>query len=144
MIEARLRRIEAVNPLLNAVTGVLGEQALQAARAADGAVAGGEQLPRFHGGPVTVKENIDVAGTATVQGAKALAGAYPSRGAPLVEPLKAAGAIPAGRTNLPAYRVGWVWESELYGATVSPWDRPRTPGASSGGETAALATGMTR
>jgi amidase len=61
----------------------------------------------------------------------------------VVERLKAAGAIPIGRTNLPTGGVGWVCESELYGATASPWDRSRTPGASSGGEAAALATGMT-
>jgi amidase len=92
--------------------------------------------------PFTVKENIDVAGTATTRRATALAGAYPSRDAPVVERLKAAGAIPVGRTNLPTYGVGWVCESELYGATVNPWDRSKTPGASSGGEVAALATGM--
>ena len=143
VIQAHLRRIEAVNPLINAVTVVLGEQALQAAKAADRAAARGEQLPPFHGVPFTVKENIDLADTATTQGAQALAGAYPSRDAPVVERLKAAGAIPVGRTNLPTYGVGWVCESELYGATVNPWDRSRTPGASSGGEAAALAAGMT-
>ena len=143
VIGAHLRRIEAVNPLINAVTVVLGEQALQAAKAADRAAARGEQLPPFHGVPFTVKENIDLADTATTQGAQALAGAYPSRDAPVVERLKAAGAIPVGRTNLPTYGVGWVCESELYGATVNPWDRSRTPGASSGGEAAALAAGMT-
>jgi amidase len=121
VVEAHLRRIEAVNPLINAVTVVLGEQALQAAKAADGAAAGGEQLPPFHGVPFTVKDNIDVAGAATTQGARALAAAYPSRDAPVVERLKAAGAIPIGRTNLPTYGVGWVCESELYGATVNPW-----------------------
>jgi len=143
VIETHLRRIEAVNPLINAVTVVLGEQALQAAKAADAAVAGGEELPSFHGVPFTIKENIDLAGAATTQGARALADAYPSRDAPVVERLKAAGAIPIGRTNLPTYGVGWVCESELYGATVNPWDRSRTPGASSGGEAAALAAGMT-
>jgi amidase len=143
VIEAHLRRIEAVNPLINAVTVVLSEQALHAAKAADRAAARGDELPPFHGVPFTVKENIDLAGTATTQGAKALADAYPSRDAPVVDRLKAAGAIPIGRTNLPTYGVGWVCESELHGATVNPWDRSRTPGASSGGEAAALATGMT-
>lgn len=143
VVEAHLRRIEAVNPLINAVTVVLGEQALHAAKAADRAAADGDGLPAFHGVPFTVKENIDLAGTATTQGAKALAEAYPSRDAPVVERLKAAGAIPIGRTNLPTYGVGWVCESELHGATVNPWDRSRTPGASSGGEAAALAAGMT-
>jgi amidase len=143
VVEAHLRRIEAVNPAVNAVTVVLGEQALKAAKAADRVVAGGGDLPRLHGVPVTVKENIDVAGAPTTLGLKALAAAYPRRDAPVVERLKAAGAIPIGRTNLATFTVRWHCDSELYGATRNPWDRSRTPGASSGGDAAALATGMT-
>ncbi len=142
VIEAHLRRIEAVNPSVNAVTVVLGEQALEAAKAAERAVAAGGALPRFHGVPFTVKGNIDLAGTPTTQGLKALASAYPALDAPVVERLKAAGAIPIGRTNLATIAVRWHCESELWGATVNPWDRSRTPGASSGGEAVALATGM--
>ena len=142
VIEAHLRRIEAVNPGVNAVTVVLGEQALEAAKAADRAVAGGGDLPPLHGVPFTVKENIDLAGTPTTHGFKALAGAYPGRDAPVVERLKAAGAIPIGHTNCPTGEVRWHCDSELWGATVNPWDRSRTPGASSGGEAVALATGM--
>jgi amidase len=143
VIEAHLRRIEAVNPAVNAVTVVLGEQALEAARAADRAVAGGGDLPPLLGVPFTVKENIDLAGTPTTQGVKALAAAYPRRDAPNVERVKAAGAIPIGRTNCPDFTISWHTDSELWGATVNPWDRSLTPGASSGGEAAALATGMT-
>jgi amidase len=142
VIEAHLRRIEDVNPSINAVTVVLGEQAVEAAKAADRAVARGGDLPPFHGVPFTVKGNIDLAGTPTTQGARALAGAYPTLDAPQVERVKAAGAIPIGRTNLPTFAVRWHCDSELWGATVNPWDRSRTPGASSGGEAAALATGM--
>jgi amidase len=120
----------------------LGEQALEAAEAADRAVAAGGDLPPFHGVPFTIKDNLDVAGTPTTQGFKALAGAYPSRDAPIVERMKAAGAIPIGRTNLPSGAIRWHCESELWGATVNPWDRSRTPGASSAGEAAAVATGM--
>jgi amidase len=143
VIEAHLRRIEAVNPTINAVTVVLAEQALQAAKAADRVVAAGGWVPRFHGVPFTIKGNIDLAGTPTTQGLKALAGAYPRLDAPVVERLKSAGAIPIGHTNLPNFAVRWHTESELWGATLNPWDRSRTPGASSGGEAAALATGMT-
>jgi amidase len=142
VIEAHLQRIGAVNRSINAVTVVLGEQAREAAKAADRAVAAGGDLPRFHGVPFTVKGNIDLASSPTTQGVKALVGAYPSLDAPVVERLKAAGAIPIGRTNLPNFAVRWHCESELWGATVNPWDRSRTPGASSGGEAAALATGM--
>jgi amidase len=142
VVEAHLRRIEAVNASVNAVAMVLAEQALEAARAADRAAAGGGDLPRFHGVPFTVKSNIDVAGTPTTQGVAALAGAYPQTDAPIVERMKAAGAIPIGRTNLPNFGVRWHCDSELYGPTINPWDRSRTAGASSAGEAAALATGM--
>jgi amidase len=142
VIEAHLRRIDAVDGAINAVVIVLAEQALDAAKAADRALASGADLGPFHGVPFTVKENIDVAGTPTTQGFKALANAYPRQDAPVVERLKAAGGIPLGRTNLPSGAVRWHCESELWGATVNPWDRSRTPGASSAGEAAAIATGM--
>ena len=142
VIEAHLRRIEAVNPLVNAVPIVLADKALEAAKAADRVAAVGGDLPPFHGVPFTIKNNIDVVGTPTTQGFKALSGAYPSRDAPVVERMKAAGAIPIGRTNLPTGAIRWHCESELWGATVNPWDRSRTPGASSAGEAVAIATGM--
>lgn len=142
VIEAHLRRIEEVNPSINAVTVLLAERALEAADAADGITAEGGQLPPFHGVPVTVKENIDLVGTPTTQGTKTLAKAYPSRDAPDVERLRAAGAIPIGRTNLSTLGMRLHTDSELRGVTVNPWDRARTPGGSSGGEAAAIATGM--
>jgi amidase len=82
-------------------------------------------------------------GTPTTLGVRALAGAYPGLDAPQVERIRAAGAIPIGRTNCPDFGIRWHTDSELWGATVNPWDRSRTPGGSSGGEAAALATGMT-
>jgi amidase len=81
----------AVNLSVNAVVVPLGEQALDAAKAADRAVAGGGDLPRFHGVPFPVKGTFDLTGTPTTQGIKALAGAYPSLDATNVERLKAAG-----------------------------------------------------
>jgi amidase len=143
VIEAHLRRIEKVDPAVNAVTVVLAEQALESAKAADRAITDGGDLPPLHGVPFTVKGNIDLAGTPTTHGIKALAAAYPAIDAPAVERLRAAGAIPIGRTNLPDFAIGWHTDSELWGATTNPWDRSRTPGASSGGEAVALATGMT-
>jgi amidase len=142
VVEAHLRRVDEVNPSVNAVVHLMAEQALEMARAADRAVAAGDDLPRFHGVPFTVKEMIDVAGTPTTQGLKALASAYPSCDAPAVERLKAAGAIPIGRTNMPSGGVRWHCESELWGVTLNPWDPSRTPGASSAGEAVAIATGM--
>jgi amidase len=143
VVESHLGRISQVNPVINAVTVVLADEALAAAAAADQATARGAGLPPLHGVPFTVKANIDLLGTPTTAGLKAFTGAYPARDAPQVQRLRRAGAIPIGRTNCPNLAARWHTESELWGATVNPWDRSRTPGASSGGEAAALATGMT-
>jgi amidase len=142
VIDAHLRRIEAVNPTINAITVLLAEQALEAATAADALVAARADLPPFHGVPFTVKENIDLVGTPTTIGLQALADAYPRLDAPVVERMRAAGAIPIGRTNCPGLAVSWHTDNELHGATLNPWDRARTPGASSGGAAAAIACGM--
>jgi amidase len=142
VVAAHLRRIEAVNPSLNALPVVLTEQALDAAKQADRKVAVGEELPPLHGVPFTVKSNIDVLGTPTTHGLRAFTEAYPRLDGPVVERMKAAGAIPIGRSNMPDFAISWHTQSELYGATVNPWDSSRTPGASSGGEGVALATGM--
>ncbi|MBI2760631.1 MAG: hypothetical protein HYX51_04295 [Chloroflexi bacterium] len=143
VVDAFLARIEAVNPKVNAVTLVLVEEARAAADAADAALASGADVGPLHGVPVTVKENIDLAGSATTQGLPAFAGAVPPGDAPHVAQLRAAGAIPIGRTNLPDFGLRWHSDNALRGATHNPWDASRTPGGSSGGEAAALATGMT-
>jgi amidase len=142
VMDAHLRRIEAVNPSIHAVTVVLAEPAFDAAEAADRTLAVGEDLPPLHGVPFTVKEDIDLVGTPTTMGAKALAGSFPTQDAPVVDRLRAAGAIPIGRTNLPTLGMRLHTDSELRGATANPWDASRTPGGSSGGEAAAVATGM--
>ena len=141
-VQAHLSRIEAVNPAVNAIPVVLAEQALAGADEADRKVASGAELPRFNGVPFTVKSNLDVVGTATTHGLRAFADAFPTQDAPVVDRLKRAGAIPIGRTNMPDFGISWHTESQLYGATVNPWDPSRTPGASSGGEGVAIATGM--
>src|SRR5207247_3691156 len=93
--------------------------------------------------PVSVKENVDVAGTATTWGVAAMKDAVAHVDAPLVDHLRRAGAIPLSRGNLPDFALRWHTDSALMGATRNPWDRARTPGGSSGGEAVALATGMT-
>lgn len=143
VVEAHLARIAAVNPAINAVTVVLSEPALAAADAADQALARGDSLGPLHGVPMTVKENIDLTGSATTQGLVAMAEALPNLDAPHIAQLKAAGAIPIGRTNLPDFGLRWHSDNALRGATRNPWDPGRSPGGSSGGEAAALATGMT-
>ncbi|HSL56850.1 MAG TPA: amidase [Acidimicrobiales bacterium] len=142
VIEAHLARIEAVNPVVNAVTVVLADSALEAADAADRAVAAGQALGPLHGVPFTVKENIDLAGTATTNGLVALADAIAPLDAPQVSRLRAAGGIPIGRTNLPDLGLRVHTDNELRGLTRNPWHPGRTASGSSGGEAVAHATGM--
>src|SRR4051794_1879264 len=139
VVDAHLERIEAVNPHLNAITVVLAEEARAAADAAD---SNPESLGPLHGVPFTVKENIDVAGTATTSGIPALAEAIAPIDAPQVERMRAAGAIPIGRTNLPDFGLRIHTDSSLRGLTRNPWDPGVTAGGSSGGEASALASGM--
>ena len=142
VIDAHLARIEEVNPHLNAVVRVLAEGARAAADAADEAIADGRPLGALHGVPFTVKENIDLAGTPTTSAVVALAEAIAPIDAPQVARLRYAGAIPIGRTNLPDLGLRVHTHSSLHGLTRNPWNPHRTAGGSSGGEAAALATGM--
>jgi amidase len=142
VVNAHLARIDAVNPALNAIVRVLADEARAAAALADRRLAAGETVGPLHGVPFTVKENIDMAGLPTTWGVPALAQAVVPADAPVVERMRAAGAIPIGRTNLPdmALRVHTV--SSLHGLTRNPWHPDRTAGGSSGGEASALASGM--
>jgi amidase len=142
VIDAHLLRIREVNPQLNAIVHVLGDEARSAARAADAKVARGDPLGPLHGVPFTVKENIDMAGQATTWGVVPLAQAAVPVDAPVVERMRAAGAIPIGRTNMPDFALRWHTDSSLHGLTRNPWHPQRTAGGSSGGEAAALASGM--
>jgi amidase len=143
VVQAHLDRIAEVNPALNAVTDVLAEQALTAADAADSALGRGTAAGPLTGVPMTVKENIDVAGSATTLGIAALRGAVARQDAPHIGELRAAGAIPVGRGNMPEFGMRWHTTNELRGATRNPWSARHTPGGSSGGDAAAVAAGMT-
>ena len=142
VVEAHLDRIAQVNGALNAVVRVLADEARSGADLADAAVAAGGPLGPLHGVPFTIKENIDLAGTPTTQGVRALAEAIAPVDAPVVERMKAAGAVPLGRTNLPDFGLRVHTDSDLHGRTINPWHRGRTAGGSSGGEASALASGM--
>ena len=142
VIQAHLDRIEAVNHKVNAVTVVLEEDALRTASEADKKIAAGDKVGPLHGVPMTVKECFDLVGTATTHGIVGLKDTMPQTDAPVVSHLKQAGAIPIGRTNLPDFGLRWHTNNDLRGATLNPWDPSRTPGGSSGGEAAAIATGM--
>lgn len=144
VMTAHLERIEAVNPVVNAVTSLLADSALAAAKDLDRRRAAGEPLGPLAGVPFTVKENIHVAGSATTMGVPALQRLVPPADAPPVRRLRAAGAIPIGRTNLPDLTIaGLHTTSTLYGETLNPWaPQERSPGGSSGGDGVAVATGM--
>ena len=142
VVEAHLARIAAVNPQVNAIVRVLADEARAGAALADQAVRRGDALGPLHGVPCTVKENIDMAGLPTTWGVPALAGAVVPLDAPVVQRMRAAGAIPIGRTNLPDMGLRVTTDSSLHGITYNPWNRLRTAGGSSGGEAVSLATGM--
>jgi amidase len=142
VLEAQLARVDAVNPRLNAIVRRLDDEALAAADAADAAVVAGDPLGPFHGVPITVKENIDLAGAPTTQGLVALADAVASVDAPTVQRMREAGAIPFARTNMPDLGLRVHTHSSLHGLTRNPHHPGRTAGGSSGGEAAAIASGM--
>jgi amidase len=138
VVTSHLERIAAVNPRVNAITVVLAETALAAADKADASPSVGA----LHGVPFTIKENIDCVGSATTNGLPAFANAMPVADAPVVARMKAAGAIPLARTNLPEMGLRITTDNPLRGRTINPWDITRTAGGSSGGEGVSLATGM--
>lgn len=138
VVESHLKRIEVVNPTVNAVTVVLEGSALSAAEDADRKSTAGP----LHGVPFSIKENLDCLGSATTQGLKSMVDAMPTQDAPVVARMKAAGAIPLARTNMPELGLRITTDNPLRGRTQNPWMSTRTAGGSSGGEGAALATGM--
>ena len=142
VVDAHLDRIAEVNPHLNAIVRLFADQARAGADAADRAQASDAALGPLHGVPFTIKENVDLAGTPTTNSLPAFADAIAATDAPIVERMKAAGAIPIGRTNLPDLGLRVSTSSSLHGLTRNPWHPDRTAGGSSGGEASALASGM--
>ena len=141
VVETHLKRIEEVNPEINAITVTLEESATELAKKADNASDDERNRP-FHGVPITIKENIDFVGTPTTNGLPFLAESMPPKNTPLVDRMVGAGAIPIGRTNLPEMGLRLDTDNPLRGRTFNPWNKEKTPGGSSGGEGAAIATGM--
>jgi len=137
-----LERVEQVNPELNAIVEVLAESALIAADAADAAIAQGLPLGPLHGVPVTTKINVDQVGLATTNGLVSMRNNIAWQDSPVVENLRKAGAVLFGRTNTPAFSWRWATDNALHGRTLNPWSRDHTPGGSSGGASAAVASGM--
>jgi aspartyl-tRNA(Asn)/glutamyl-tRNA(Gln) amidotransferase subunit A len=141
VVQAHLDRIAAVNPKIKAIV-TLADGALKAAKAAEAAVLAGEQLGPLHGVPFTVKDSIDTADVATQRGSPIFKGRVPDADATSVARMKKAGGILLAKTNLPEFSYWIESDNLLTGRSNNPWDVTRTPGGSSGGESAAIAAGM--
>ena len=140
-LETCLSAIDRVDPALNAISMVLAESARAEAAARDEAYAAGETRGPLHGVPVVIKDEVDVAGAVTTFGG--LANTRPAAAdAELVRRLRGAGAVVVAKTRMPEFGQWPYTESEASGVTRNPWNREHSPGGSSGGTAAAVASGM--
>jgi len=142
LADAHLDRIEKLNPRLNAFVEVQPERVRVEARKAEEAVSAGETLGPLHGVPVSIKSSVEVTGMKCEAGTRLRAGIISTQDAPLVKRLRNAGAIVLGMTNTPELLMAWETDNLLYGRTNNPWNLDYTAGGSSGGESAAIASGM--
>jgi len=139
---AHLERLATVNPALNAVVQEFPEEALSAARAVDTQIANGQDPGPLCGVPVTIKVNADQTGHATTNGLKIIKDLVAKTDSPVVSNIKKAGGVIVGRTNTPAFSLRWFTNNDLHGQTLNPHDKSITPGGSSGGAAAAVASGI--
>ncbi|MFN2497500.1 MAG: amidase [Pyrinomonadaceae bacterium] len=139
--EAHLAAIDALNPKLNAIVTVA-HDVIERAKEAEAAIMRGEQVGLLHGLPVTIKDTIETAGLRTTSGSLVRADFVPSTDAPAVRRLKEAGAVVLGKTNAAELAMEYTAENRVFGRTNHPQDASLTPGGSSGGEAAAIASCM--
>jgi aspartyl-tRNA(Asn)/glutamyl-tRNA(Gln) amidotransferase subunit A len=142
LMEVTLRRIEAVNPRLNAFVVLRADEAMAEARALGERLARGEDPGPLAGLPLAVKDEEAVAGLPTTLGSIPFKNEVAAEDSPQVSRLKRAGAIVVGKTNLPEFGHTAFTSNRLFGTTRNPWNLERTPGGSSGGSAAAIAAGM--
>jgi amidase len=140
LVAEHLRQIEQVNPAINAFVAVTAEQALAEAAGREQAQGRGEHIGLLHGIPVTVKDSFDVAGMPTLAGSRMRTGHRAASDAAAVARLRAEGAIVLGKSNTPEMLASYETDNFVTGRTNNPWDLERTPGGSSGGEAAAIAS----
>lgn len=139
---AHLRRLDEVNPKINAVVQQFPEEALQAAQAVDDAIVRGETPGALCGVPVTIKVNVDQQGHATTNGLCVFKDQVAKDDSPVVANIRKAGGVIVGRTNTPAFSLRWFTNNALHGQTLNPRNRDVTPGGSSGGAASAVAAGI--
>lgn len=140
--KSHLDRLDAVNPAINAVVQDCSDDALAAAAAIDARISAGEDPGPLAGVPVTTKVNVDQAGHPTTNGLRILNETNAHHDSPVVANLRRAGAVIVGRTNTPALSLRWFTKNDLHGQTLNPRNRSITPGGSSGGAAAAVASGI--
>ncbi len=136
-----LERIKEADPKVKAYITVTEEEALAMARAADQALAAGEEKPLL-GIPLAIKDNICTKGVRTTCASRMLENYVPIYDATVIERLKEAGAVFLGKTNLDEFAMGSSTENSAFFPTHNPWDLERVPGGSSGGSAAAVAAGL--
>src|SRR5260370_22273718 len=137
LVDAHLKQIGQQNPRLKAFVRILEDRARDAAKRAE--TVKPDALTPLHGVPVTIKDSFDMAGLPTTCGSRFFADSRAARDATAVARLKRAGAIPLGKTNCPEFLSNYESDNYIVGRTNNPWDLERTPGGSSGGESAAIA-----
>jgi amidase len=142
LLESCIRRIEAVNPAINAIITTAFDRAREEARAAEALVLRGETLGPLHGLPVAIKDNQDTQGIRTTYGSPHFKDHVPAADQEIVAAVRAAGGIVVGKTNIPEFSIGANTVNRLFGATGNPFDVTLTCGGSSGGSAAALAASM--
>ncbi len=142
VLAAHLKRIELVNPKLNAIVTLAAKRAVQSAREADEFQAKGGALGPLHGLPIAHKDLVATKGIRTTQGSLLFKDHVPDQDDPIVERIRQAGAILLGKTNTPEFGAGSHTFNAVFGATLNPYDPTKTCGGSSGGAAVALATGM--
>ena len=140
--ESALARLNKVNPAINAVVTEMPEEALSAAKQIDKSIAKGDEIGILGGVPVTVKVNVDQVGHATTNGLQLQRDLIAINDSPVVSNLRKAGAIIIGRTNTPAFSLRWFTRNSIHGHTLNPHNPKITPGGSSGGSAAAVASGI--
>jgi len=141
LLGATLAAIDRHNPVLNAIVQMDAASAWRAAADSDARIRRGEARP-LEGLPVTIKDCFEVAGLVTSVGAPALQNYVPKEDASAVARLRRAGAIVLGKTNVPLLTGDFQTYNNIYGTTKNPWNLEFSPGGSSGGAAAAIATGM--
>ena len=142
VVTAHLERVEALNPLVNAIVTLTADGALRLADDQDRLAARNEFAGPLHGLPVAHKDNHLTAGIRTTFGSRTHAEFVPDTDDLVIERMKQAGVITIGKTNIPEFAAGGHTFNEVFGITRNPYDLSATAGGSSGGAAAALATGM--